>query len=126
MQSEWNEVVGGLYLPLRADGAIAAHEDFRIDEPKGAPASLLGLSLPLIRGGAAQDVGTPSEPLARICGRTDAAGALRHICTAMAGDRALALELFEQGYAPYDHPPWLKAGRVRQRALISAMRASAA
>jgi glutamate--cysteine ligase len=40
----WAQVRDALYLPVRADHVIAAHDDFRIDEPKGAtPSPLAGL-----------------------------------------------------------------------------------
>lgn len=103
----WREVEAGLYLPRRADGAIAAHDDFRIDEPKGAtPAPLAGLfpcdhpatpaerrrTLTLYLSHWRDYVGAPMLP------------ALYPVWAAMAGDRALALRLFEEGYAAYDQP----------------------
>lgn len=107
----WNAVRDGLYLPLRQDGAIAAHDDFRITEPKGAtPSPLAGLfpgdytiaspnrqaTLDLYLKHWKAYVGSPMFP------------ALYPVWAAMAGDRALALELFEAGYAAYD------AGRFHQ------------
>lgn len=103
----WAEVAGNLYLPRRADGAIAAHDDFRIDEPKGAtPSPLAGFfpydhpaqdaerqrTLELYLGHWRDYIGAPMLP------------ALYGVWAAMAGDRALALKLFEEGYAAYDHP----------------------
>lgn len=107
----WRQVRDQLYLPIRSDGVIAAHDDFRIDEPKGAtPSPLAGL----FPGGypAGPDVakatlefylahwkaymGSPMFP------------ALYAAWAALAGDRTLALKLFEEGYAAYD------AGRFHQ------------
>lgn len=105
--AKWREVEEDLYLPRRVDGAIAAHDDFRIDEPKGAtPSPLAGLfpcnhpatevereaTLALFLTHWKDYVGAPMLP------------ALYPVWAAMAGDRALALKLFEEGYAAYDHP----------------------
>ncbi|WP_122469028.1 glycoside hydrolase family 65 protein [Brevundimonas lutea] len=103
--STWLETAGSLYLPVRADGAIAAHDDFRIDEPKGATPSPLAGYFPYDHSGPATQrqrtldlylarwrdyVGTPMFP------------ALYGVWAAMAGDRDLALTLFEEGYSAYD------------------------
>ena len=40
---EWIEAEQALYLPVRSDGVIAAHDGFRVSEPKGAtPSPLAG------------------------------------------------------------------------------------
>jgi len=107
----WRTIRENLYLPIRSDGAIAAHDDFRIDEPKGAtPSPLAGLfpggyqadpdmarrTLELYLSHWRDYVGAPMFP------------ALYPVWAAMSGDRALALQLFEAGYAAYD------AGRFHQ------------
>lgn len=104
---EWRSTLKDLYLPHRADGAIPAHDDFRIDEPKGAtPSPLAGLfpldypatetertrTLALYLAHWKDYIGSPMLP------------ALYGVWAAMAGDRDLALKLFEEGYAAYDHP----------------------
>jgi hypothetical protein len=103
----WRAVRDGLYIPHRSDGAIATHEDFRIDEDKGAtPSPLAGLfpfdypaseeerraTLALFLAHWRDYVGARMLP------------ALYPVWAAMAGDRALALQLFEEGYAAYDYP----------------------
>ncbi|MDO9474304.1 MAG: glycoside hydrolase family 65 protein [Caulobacter sp.] len=102
----WRQTLRRLYLPVRSDGAIASHDDFRIDEPKGATPSPLAGLFPLDFPAAPEQrqqtlqlfldhwrdyVGAPMFP------------ALYGVWAAMAGDRQLALELFEEGYAAYDH-----------------------
>lgn len=106
-RAAWGETLAHLYLPRRSDGAIASHDDFRIDEPKGAtPSPLAGLfpydypateterrrTLDLYLTHWRDYVGAPMLP------------ALYPVWAAMAGDRDLALTLFEEGYAAYDHP----------------------
>lgn len=101
----WRRVRDNLYLPIRSDRVIAAHDDFRVDEPKGAtPSPLAGLFPGDYRADDAVTrrtldfylshwkayVGAPMFP------------ALYGVWAAMAGDRALALKLFEEGYAAYD------------------------
>jgi trehalose/maltose hydrolase-like predicted phosphorylase len=101
----WAEAADALYLPVRADGVIAAHDGFRVSEPKGAtPSPLAGLfpydhpSPPAERQSTlefylrhwGEYVGAPMFP------------ALYATWAAMAGDRGLALKLFEEGYAAYD------------------------
>ena len=103
----WRAVRDGLYLPHRSDGAIATHDDFRIDEDKGAtPSPLAGFfpfdypaseaerraTLELFLDRWPDYVGSPMLP------------ALYTAWAAIAGDRVLALKLFEEGYAAYDHP----------------------
>jgi trehalose/maltose hydrolase-like predicted phosphorylase len=104
---DWREVLDGLYLPVRGDGVIAAHDDFDVREPKGAtPSPLAGLfpsDYPATdsRQRATLDfflqrwpdyIGAPMLP------------ALYSVWATMAGDRDLALKLFEEGYAAYDQP----------------------
>jgi trehalose/maltose hydrolase-like predicted phosphorylase len=105
--TDWTEVRQGLHLPRRADGAIPAHDNFRIDEAKGAtPSPLAGLfpfdypasneerraTLGLFLAQWRDYAGAPMLP------------ALYPVWAAMAGDRRLALQLFEEAYAAYDHP----------------------
>jgi trehalose/maltose hydrolase-like predicted phosphorylase len=107
----WAETAEALYLPVRADGVIAAHDGFRISEPKGATPSPLAGFFPYDFPASERDrratldfylsrwkdyVGAPMLP------------ALYTTWAAMAGDRSLALKLFEEGYAAYD------AGRFHQ------------
>jgi protein-glucosylgalactosylhydroxylysine glucosidase len=109
--SAWRAIREKLYLPVRSDGAIAAHEGFRIDEPKGAtPSPLAGL----FPGGYQTDPETTRRTLdLYLAYWQDYVGApmfpaLYTAWAAMADDRALALRLFEAGYAAYD------AGRFHQ------------
>ncbi|WP_395943415.1 hypothetical protein [Brevundimonas sp.] len=86
-----------LYLPVRSDGVIAAHDGFRVSEPKGAtPSPLAGLfpydhpasererrnTLDFYLKHWAEYVGAPMFP------------ALYTTWAAMAGDRNLSLRLF--------------------------------
>ena len=102
----WRRVEADLYIPLRADGVIATHDDFRIDEPKGATPSVLAGFFPYDHPASEADrqrtlafylshwaeyVGSPMLP------------ALYPVWAAMTGDRDLSLRLFEEGYAAYDH-----------------------
>ncbi|MFN3877251.1 MAG: glycoside hydrolase family 65 protein [Brevundimonas sp.] len=107
----WRAIREDLYLPIRSDQVIAAHDGFRVDEPKGAtPSPLAGLFPGDYEAGEAVErstldfylshweayVGSPMFP------------ALYGAWAARAGDRVLALKLFEEGYAAYD------AGRFHQ------------
>ena len=102
---EWATAAEDLYLPIRSDGVIAAHDGFRVSEPKGAtPSPLAGLfpydhhasererrnTLDFYLRHWAEYVGAPMFP------------ALYATWAAMAGDRDLSLKLFEEGYAAYD------------------------
>lgn len=101
----WAEAADALYLPVRPDHVIAAHDDFRVSEPKGAtPSPLAGLfpydhpaskeerqaTLDFYLAHWPEYVGSPMFP------------ALYTTWAALAGDRALSLKLFEEGYAAYD------------------------
>ncbi|RZJ43809.1 MAG: glycoside hydrolase family 65 protein [Brevundimonas sp.] len=107
----WDQAADDLYLPVRADGVIAAHDGFRVSEDKGAtPSPLAGLfpydyPAPVGQRQATLEfflkhwkayVGAPMFP------------ALYATWAALAGDRDLSLRLFEEGYAAYD------AGRFHQ------------
>lgn len=101
----WGDMADNLHLPIRSDGVIASHERFRISEPKGAtPSPLAGLFPMNFSATSRQEkatldlfllhwpdyVGSPMLP------------AFYPVWAAMRGDRALALKLFEEGYAAYD------------------------
>ncbi|RZJ98486.1 MAG: glycoside hydrolase family 65 protein [Brevundimonas sp.] len=103
---QWSAVAEALYVPIRADQVIAAHDGFRVSEPKGAtPSPLAGLfpydypasdtvrrsTLDFYLKHWGEYVGAPMFP------------AFYTTWAAMAGDRDLALHLFEEGYARYDH-----------------------
>lgn len=103
----WAEVAADLYLPVRSDGVIAAHDDYNVREAKGAtPSPLAGLfpydfpasdtqrrkTLDFYLKLWPDYVGSPMLP------------ALYCVWAAMAGDRKMALKLFEEGYAAYDQP----------------------
>lgn len=103
----WKAVLADLYLPVRSDGVIAAHDDYDRREEKGAtPSPLAGLfpydhpaSPSVSRKTLAfylklwpDYVGSPMLP------------ALYCVWATMAGDRDLALKLFEEGFAAYDRP----------------------
>ncbi|MFK4793781.1 hypothetical protein [Sphingobium sp. ZW T5_29] len=101
----WCDMADSLHLPIRSDGVIASHEEFRVSEAKGAtPSPLAGLfpmnypatgrqeeaTLGLFLSHWPDYVGSPMLP------------AFYPVWAAMRGDRALALKLFEAGYAAYD------------------------
>lgn len=101
----WSEIADGLEPILRADRAIADHEDYRTNEEQGAaPSPLMGLfpywadipddtaraTLALYLGQWEDFVGAPMLP------------ALYGVWAAWAGDRALSLKLMEEGYALYE------------------------
>ena len=101
----WRDMADNLHLPIRSDGVIASHDEFRISEPKGAtPSPLAGLfpmnypatvrqheaTLDLFLSHWPGYVGSPMLP------------AFYPVWAAMRGDRAMALKLFEEGYAAYD------------------------
>ena len=102
----WRETLRRIRPPHRSDGAIASHDGFRVNEEKGAtPSPLAGLfpldfpatdterrrTLKLFLELWPEYVGAPMLP------------ALYGVWAAMTGDRELALRLFEEGYAAYDH-----------------------
>lgn len=105
--SGWSETLRDLYLPVRADGVIASHDDFRVSEDKGAtPSPLAGLFPYDYPAPAARKRKTLAFYLSHW---EDYVGApmlppLYGVWACMAGDRQLALKLFEEGYAGYDHP----------------------
>ncbi|KEQ52436.1 Trehalose 6-phosphate phosphorylase [Sphingobium chlorophenolicum] len=103
--ASWHRLLDRIRLPVRSDGVIAPHRDFRVDEEKGAtPSSLAGLfpmhypasdrerkaTLDFFLARWRDYVGSPMLP------------AFYPAWAAMAGDRGLALALFEEGYAAYD------------------------
>jgi trehalose/maltose hydrolase-like predicted phosphorylase len=102
---DWREAAEALYVPVRSDGVIAAHDRFRVTEPKGeTPSPLAGLfpydhpsspaqrqkTLEFYLNHWSEYVGAPMLP------------ALYATWATMAGHRELALTLFEEGYAAYD------------------------
>jgi len=102
----WARVADGLHIPLRADGAIASHDDYRSTEEKGAtPSPLMGFfpywaevdaetmqkTLTFYLGLWRDYVGSPMLP------------ALYGTWAAWAGDRALSLKLLEEGYGLYQY-----------------------
>ncbi len=101
----WCEAARHLYLPVRSDKVIAAHDGFRISEPKGAtPSPLAGLFPYDHPATAAERQATLDFYLAHWSDYIGAPmfPALYATWAAMAGNRGLALELFEEGYAAYD------------------------
>lgn len=107
----WRQLLDRLYQPRRSDGVIPSHDGFHISEPKGATPSPLAGFFPLDYPASRREreatlalflarwrdyVGSPMLP------------AFYPAWAAMAGDRQLALDLFEEGYAAYD------AGRFHQ------------
>lgn len=103
---KWREVARGLHLPIRADGVIASHDDYRSSEEKGAtPSPLMGFfpywadidgdtmqrTLTFYLGLWKDYVGSPMLP------------ALYGTWAAWAGDRDLSLKLLEEGYGLYQY-----------------------
>ena len=102
----WTRVAEGLHLPLRSDGVIASHDDYRSDEEKGAtPSPLMGF----FPYWADIDPGTMQKTLTFYLGLwKDYAGApmlpaLYGTWAAWAGDRALSLKLLDEGYGKYQY-----------------------
>jgi trehalose/maltose hydrolase-like predicted phosphorylase len=100
----WRKVAGGLSPPIRADGAIAAHEGHHIDEEQGAaPGPLMALfpywigldpeterrTLEFYLAHWRGFVGPPMLP------------ALYPVWACWLGDRDLALTLMQEGYGAY-------------------------
>lgn len=107
----WARLSEGLSPPMRADGAIAAHDGYRITEEKAAtPSPLMGL----FPYGYPVDPETERKSLAFYLDQwADYVGspmlaALYGPWAAMAGDRALALKLLDEGYGRY------RVGRFEQ------------
>jgi len=105
-RDSWTRVAEGLILPMRGDGVIASHDDYRTDEEKGAtPSPLMGLfpywadvdedtaarTLKFYLGLWRGYVGAPMLP------------ALYGAWAAWAGDRDLSLQLLEEGYGRYQY-----------------------
>jgi hypothetical protein len=90
----WARVADGLHLPLRADGVIASHDGYRVDEEKGATPSPLMALFPYW---AELDADTLQKTLTFYLGLwKDYVGspmlpALYGTWAAWAGDRALSL-----------------------------------
>ena len=100
----WTHVAEGLSPPMRADGAIAAHDGYRVGEEKGAtPSPLMGF----FPYDYPADPATERKTLAFYLAQwPDYVGspmlaALYGAWAAMAGDRALALKLLDEGYGRY-------------------------
>lgn len=101
----WAEVAEGLEPPLRADGAIASHAGFRLDEPKGAtPSPLMALFPYWAEVGEATARRTLDLYLAqwRDYVGSPMLAALYGAWAAWAGDRDLSLTLLEEGYGLYE------------------------
>ncbi|HUD95852.1 hypothetical protein [Sphingobium sp.] len=108
---DWQDTLSALHLPCRSDGVIPSHRDFRIDEPKGAtPGPLAGLFPMNYPASKRQRRATLDFFLAhwRDYIGSPMLAAFYPAWAAMAGDRELAMLLFEQSYAAYD------AGRFHQ------------
>lgn len=104
--AKWAQVADGLHLPMRADGVIASHDDYRATEEKGAtPSPLMGL----FPYWADIDPETMQKTLTFYLALwKDYAGApmlpaLYATWAAWAGDRALSLKLMEEGYGLYQY-----------------------
>ena len=102
----WSEVAEGLNIPMRSDGVIASHDDYRTSEEKGStPSPLMGLfpywadldpeteqkTLRFYLDLWKDYVGAPMLP------------ALYGTWAAWAGDRTLSLKLLEEGYGAYQY-----------------------
>lgn len=102
--SVWTRLLNGLSPPMRGDGAIAAHDGYRVTEEKGAtPSPLMGL-FPYGYDAPAtterKTLGFYLDQWADYVGSPMLA-ALYGAWAAMAGDRTLALKLLEEGYGLY-------------------------
>ncbi|MBO9707308.1 MAG: glycoside hydrolase family 65 protein [Caulobacter sp.] len=100
----WSRLAEGLKPPMRADGAIAAHDGYRRTEEKGAtPSPLMGL----FPYGYRAEPATASKTLAFYLEQwpgyvgSPMLSALYGAWAAMKGDRDLALKLLEEGYGRF-------------------------
>lgn len=112
----WAEVARAIAVPMRADGALAAHDGHRLDEEQGAaPTPLMALfpywievgeevaekTLRLYLERWREVVGAPMLP------------ALYPVWAAWLGDRRLALKLMDEGYGQYQSPRFAQALEYR-------------
>lgn len=102
----WARVAAGLELPMRRDGVVAQHAGYRKDEEKGAtPSPLMGF----FPYWAEVDPETMRRTLGFYLGLWDGyvgapmLSALYGTWAAWAGDRALSLKLFEEGYGKFQY-----------------------
>lgn len=100
----WGRVARGLVTPMRADGAVAAHDGHRINEEQGAAPTPLMAFFPY---GVDVDAETRRKTLELFLAHwRDYVGApmlaaFYPAWAAMLGDRRLALKLAEEGYGAY-------------------------
>ncbi|KQW80741.1 glycoside hydrolase family 65 protein [Brevundimonas sp. Root1279] len=102
----WNRVAEGLNVPVRADGVIATHDDYRVTEEKGATPSPLMAFFPYW---AEVDADTMQKTLTFYLSLwKDYVGspmlpALYGVWAAWTGDRVLSLKLLDEGYGRYQY-----------------------
>lgn len=105
IRMQWRDIAERMILPRR-DKIVVSHDGFRIDEEKGAtPDPLMGLwpvGYPLPE---ADEQATLAFYLAQAEAYIGSPmlSALYGVWAARTGDRDLALKLFEEGYAGFEH-----------------------
>jgi trehalose/maltose hydrolase-like predicted phosphorylase len=100
----WRYLKKRLFLPARSDNVLPTHEDFRVDEPKGATPSPLAGFFPLDY--PASDAVREATLAFFLARWKDYVGspmlaAFYPTWATMAGDRDLALKLFDEAFADY-------------------------
>jgi hypothetical protein len=100
--AQWRRIASHLKLPMR-DGVLMSHDDFRVNEEKGAtPSPLMGV-FPL--GNLDADVARATLdfylPLAKDYIGSPMLSSLYGVWAARGGDRALSLRLLDEGYGSF-------------------------
>jgi len=100
--NQWRQIATHLKLPLR-DGVLVSHDDYRVNEEKGAtPSPLMGI-FPLgnLTGDVARATLDFYLPRAKDYIGSPMLSAFYGVWAARAGERALSLKLLEEGYARF-------------------------
>jgi hypothetical protein len=105
--NRWLEVAVGLNPPMRSDGAIAAHAEYRKNEEKGSTPSPLAALFPFWADVEPQVM--TSTLKFYLSQWQDYIGspmfsALYGVWAAWLGDRKLSRKLMEEGFALFQHP----------------------
>jgi trehalose/maltose hydrolase-like predicted phosphorylase len=104
---KWRDVAQGLALPIRQDHVIAAHDNYRKTEEKGAtPGPLAGIFPYWFDADPKVMLATLNFYLEQWRGYVGSPmfSALYGVWAAWAGDRALALKMVEEGFDKFQYP----------------------